>query len=562
MRDVLVPREAPGFSDLLEGQVPAIAEGDVGEAQRREAENPLPPVHRPHPLRRVLVHRVVEVPGPNEQVLEPVEIDVHERGPPGPAGRVDAGELRGLRPGPVPPTQVERVARLLRPVPQPSRELRVGDPADDLLHAQPLLPAQHLHDEEVRDAVPVHVRKIHAHRGEARAPHGERRQHPEAPGPVVDPDVIGAVEVVTDVQVGIPVTVHVLETGREPPLQRFRLQRPARLVEERALRPWHRREPSRPVVQVKAVGLREFEPGHHPLLDLAEREVFPPFGQDLESVLRLPVDVARLKDVGWEEVLNGRDLVVHDVQVEVPVPVDVGERDRHASERRREPRLLRPVREMARPVVHVECVGSSERVDQEVEVSVSVHIREHGARREAVLRRDSRLLGDVLEAPAAQVPVEPVRPIHPCKIEVDATVTVRVPRRDAGPVQVVAVLDVLLFRHHVLERDPGLRRVESFESRLVVPRHPKLGPAVPVLLDPVERPRPARAAECRRREQCAADEGPGVLMKLGHAPREGSGSTRSAVHETQRASALYHITCPCRGNAYPRSPEPGEEEVT
>ena len=75
---------------------------------------------------------------------------------------------------------------------------------------------QHVHLEDVRPAVPVHVRHVHRHPGVARRADGVPGGEAEAAVAVVEPVFVGVLEVVDDVEVGGAVAVQVGEHRREP----------------------------------------------------------------------------------------------------------------------------------------------------------------------------------------------------------------------------------------------------------------------------------------------------------------------------------------------------------
>ena len=94
--------------------------------------------------------------------------------------------------------------------------------------------------------------------------------------------------------------------------------------------------------------------------------------------------------------------VVHDEQVEEPVPVVVEERRRDRRPIPVQPGLLRDVLE--RPVSSVPVEDALPHVDhEEVRAAVVVEVGRHGHHAEAG-PRDARLLRDVLERPVARVP--------------------------------------------------------------------------------------------------------------------------------------------------------------
>ena len=100
----------------------------------------------------------------HQQVLESVQIHVEEEAPPRPLRAINTGQFRDLGPGAVPTPEEERVATGLRAVGDPARRLLERRVKRDLRQPTPRVRAQHVRDEEIDVAVPVHVRKVDGHR--------------------------------------------------------------------------------------------------------------------------------------------------------------------------------------------------------------------------------------------------------------------------------------------------------------------------------------------------------------------------------------------------------------
>ena len=358
-------------------------------------------------------------------------------------------------------------------------------------------PARHFGHEQVLVAVGVHVGGVHRHGRQSDRAHRERRHRSEGPVAPVEPDAVGAREVVRDVQVGIPILVEVAEPRREPPVPGLRAERGARFVEEAARRRRHAPESAAALVHVVVVGLRE----------LAATPALPgALGPEVLAVRvahdeRVPhgLEQALERELGGRKQVSGPAvLVVRHVQVEIPVRVRVRERERMARARRLEPGLARP-REATGPIVQVQAVGLRMERHEQVEVRVAVHVRERRAARGSTRQVEPGRGRHVLEAPVAEVPVQRARAGDAGEEHVGTTVAIDVSQRDAGPVGEDLVLDDQVGVHLVPIRDPRPFRVDGHVSGLAAV-HLELAPAVALLLPPVGEPVP-RAGERRGREE-------------------------------------------------------------
>ena len=86
MRDVVTQIEAPRAAHVLEREIAAIPECDVGQRERRILEQHVSPVDLAEliaqPILRIAVHDVAHVASADQDVFPPVEIDVEkQRGP-------------------------------------------------------------------------------------------------------------------------------------------------------------------------------------------------------------------------------------------------------------------------------------------------------------------------------------------------------------------------------------------------------------------------------------------------------------------------------------------------
>ena len=113
-----------------------------------------------------------------------------------------------------------------------------------------------------------------------------------------------------------------------------------------------------------------------------------------------------------------------DEHVERPVAVHIGERDcRTALPRRVEPEVA-PFRETRLAVVDEDGVRSACGEQDEIQIAVAVDVCQCGSRREPITGTHPRVLGDVVELPAAAIPIQRAAPFGFREEDVHETVTV------------------------------------------------------------------------------------------------------------------------------------------
>jgi len=149
-------------------------------------------------------------------------------------------------------------------------------------------------------------------------------------------------------------------------------------------------------------------------------------------------------------------LVVGHVEVEVAVPIHIGQGHRHAGGVGGQPGFGRPLREHPVPVVQEQRHTAAQCADEQVQVAVAVHVGEHGARGVAPREGDASPSGDVLEAPASQVLVQDVRAFVARQVDVWPAVAVHIAQGHAAALRQVAVPERAVERDGVGETDAGL----------------------------------------------------------------------------------------------------------
>ena len=430
--------QAPIGADFLKGQVAIVAECHVGQLQPGIEGDGVTVgqqtggEHLVDALLGVRIHDIVGVPGGGQQVLVAVQIDIHGDGRPGPFGGMQSAVAGNFGVGAVAPVQEKGIAHNLWPIVDFADAQGSGLHVAHLGLAALVVPAQHIGEEEIEMAVPVRINKCHRHTGltgvsQCQAPDGL-----EIALAVVDPDTVRAGEIVADVDVGIAIPIHILEPGSQAPILEGR-HWIAVFIEESLPGHCDLLEAATAVVEVEMVRLCVFMPAQNSAVDL-QRIVVPEFGCDgiaitglhhqfLESGLPWPVDVP-----------DAPTLVVGDIEIEVTVPINIGQCGGGAAVAGSGREAAGQFGKAAGAIVEQEGVRSSQGGDQQVEIPVTIYVGQHGAGGKAVIQGDTCLGRNIGEGPVAQVTVEDIRAVQTRKIDVGPTVAIHIADGHAGAV--------------------------------------------------------------------------------------------------------------------------------
>ncbi len=297
--------------------------------------------------------------------------------------------------------------------------------------------------------------------------------------------MVGIVEVVAHVEVGVAVAVDVVEPRRQGEVRRLLGEGSTILVEEPLPRGRDRAETAGPVIEVQRVGLRSFQPYRHgrrpPHL---ESVVLRELRDDLVRPVHPANHAAERAFRRRQQVANGGDLVVGGVEVEVAVVVDVGEGHGGGAAGGGEAAGGGGVGEVAGAVVEEQAVGAAQGGEQQVEVAVAVDVGEHGAGGEALGGGHAAGGGGLGEAPGALVEVEGVGALDAGEVEVGPAVGVHIPNRHPRAVHQEPVLERAGLADPVDEVETGPGSVELGEAGAASVGHRQLPPAVAALVMP------------------------------------------------------------------------------
>src|SRR6266850_7995183 len=100
-----------------------------------------------------------------------------------------------------------------------------------------MVPAQHLAGKHLIESVAIYIRDVHPHRREWNLLHRQPINRAEPTVPIIDPDPVGSLEVITDIQVWFPVIIEVVEHHAESPVEWRVSQRFAIFIQKGPLSP-------------------------------------------------------------------------------------------------------------------------------------------------------------------------------------------------------------------------------------------------------------------------------------------------------------------------------------
>ena len=157
----------------------------------------------------VHVLHVQRVAGGDDEIVVAVEVNIHKYRRPRPLRCREVGVETDLGVGAVAVVKVNGVIAVLRPIvvhaKMQLRRLAVAQ----LCVAQDMLAAKHVDDDEIIVAIPIEVGEIDPHREVATLADGQAINFLENPVALVDPDSVGRLEVVANVEIGAAVPIHV-----------------------------------------------------------------------------------------------------------------------------------------------------------------------------------------------------------------------------------------------------------------------------------------------------------------------------------------------------------------
>ena len=162
-------------------------------------------------------------------------------------------------------------------------------------------------------------------------------------------------------------------------------------------------------------------------------------------------------------ILEGGGPIIRDVQIEIAIAIDVGQRQRGGPEPFREP-VPGGFGEVSGSVIQEQSRAHADPVDQQIEIPVAIDVGQHRARARLVGTGGTAPLGLALETPATAIEVQCVGPLEPCKIQVAQAVSIDIPEGHPGAVLQDPVVGHRGFAHRVGHGNPRDRRGHPSEA--------------------------------------------------------------------------------------------------
>ena len=485
MRDVVAEIEMPGFARVLERQVPAIAERDIGKRQGRIFEQHVAPVDdsqlRPETVLGVAVHDVADVTRADEDVLPAVQVDVHEQRGPRPPRPAYARVAGHLGEGAVAAVQLERVALQLGPLRADPGMLGGRGVRGDLhLEAARIL-AQHIHLKEIGVAVAIDVADGNRHPRITRGPQSVPGNQPKPAVAVVQPQLVGVFEIVRHIQIRCAVARDIGEDGGEAEILALLGERlPLLVAKPRVPRDRLALEMPPPIVQVEEIWIRALLQADATEIGAVDQLVIAAIG--LPHFVAVGTEAPRHaieRPLLWREAIQRRVcLVVRDVQIQIAVTVHIGEGDAHAPSGGTQ--TCGVLAEVSAAIVYEDRVGAAARNEDQVGIPVAIHIGERAPGGIAVGRGHAGARGDFLEVPVTEIAIQRVRAFGAGKEDVRPPVAIHIGEADAGALGERAVLQQQRIADGIGECDPRALRVEQGKPRCMCGRDREIAPTIAV----------------------------------------------------------------------------------
>ena len=265
--------EAPSLGNFFKSGIPTVAEGQVGRRQLGEGFDHFGDLRRrlqgAAPLglgdapRAVAILEIAPLSIGDEQVLEPIQVDVQDHRPPGPFAGFHPSLPGDIRPGAIAAVELQDVPLDLGPIRKPSGLAHHRGHARRLSLPPGPVATEHVHGEEIDMAIAIEIAEVDAHGKRGIAPQGHYRQFAKAQAMIwsrlVNPDAVRGVQVVADIQVGFPVARHILEARTQTPVPRRGQQGFAGRVQKGAVGPRGPHKTTPPLVQEHRVDFTHFD---------------------------------------------------------------------------------------------------------------------------------------------------------------------------------------------------------------------------------------------------------------------------------------------------------------
>jgi hypothetical protein len=160
-------------------------------------------------------------------------------------------------------------------------------------------------------------------------------------------------------------------------------------------------------------------------------------------------------ELGIRPVFDFGRCVIGDVEIQGAVAIYVRQRHRSAAIFPEQSAVCR-FGEMTLPVIEEEAGSSAERVDQQIQVSVSIDVRENCPGRILSRTSNARRSCDVRKFPIAQIAIKSGRVLEAAEKQVAPAVSIDVSRGHARAAQTHRVFQSLLLGNKICKWDSGL----------------------------------------------------------------------------------------------------------
>ena len=191
------------------------------------------------------------------------------------------------------------------------------------------------------------------------------------------------------------------------------------------------------------------------------------FGRVLQMIPILGANDAFVTDIQNSEASrsNSRCPIIRHIEIQIAIAVHIGQCHRGGAKLSDQP-AVRGFGEFAFPIVKKEPRANTDAVDEQVEITIAIHICQNSASGILILTGNTCGSGEILKFPISQVAIERVGPIQPAEINVAQPISIDISQRDTGTVEPNLVFCRLRIGKMVSEIDSGLRRSQQRKANL------------------------------------------------------------------------------------------------
>ena len=269
---VKIPQSHPmRHADMTESPVavdrrkPPVSGPSIGEVGGRKTGKPHPlgkdlvighGLFRPQPSENGLdveIAPVAFVSVGHQQIFESIQVDIDKGRTPGPVRGRHATRMRHLQVMTISLIQEKTGLEELGTGNRVFDQMLGGRDIPQLGHPSLMRGRHHIECQKIIPPIAVEISKVYPHGKPTGLPHCRFREQSKDPATLVQPNPIGRVKIIANIEIGKSVLIQIPERRRQPPIKQRRRQRRAILTQESALGELDLLKPKPPPIPVEMI---------------------------------------------------------------------------------------------------------------------------------------------------------------------------------------------------------------------------------------------------------------------------------------------------------------------